>query len=135
MNSFMIGPDTSKIVSSFNNYGCWCDFRRSSENPKSQAKSKIDALCKNLKLNYSEILKMKNNTCNPYKTGYKNKGFAIEKENGFEMKFRPEICSKLNYKNICAVLVCQVEMDFVMDLHDYLFFEEVDDRDVFSHEN
>ena len=148
MESFLLGPDKSKIVSGFNNYGCWCVLegdKRVASNDDVQPVSMIDAFCLILKVEYQNIkasfqnnhnqTDFKNKECDPYQTNYKNKGFAVKRNNYPYMKFQMDVCENLNKGNFCAVQVCKAEMSFVKSLHDYIFFEESDDRDIYKHDN
>ena len=150
IDSFMLGPDTHKIVSSFNNYGCWCILDRKTDLEKTDPMTKIDTFCRELKIEYQRIEQhfenfnnLKNSTnstkkvsqkCDPYKTNYKNKGFSVEQDGGLDLQFKSGICERMNRAD-CAIQVCKAEMVFVRKLHDYIFFEEDDDRDAFGHEN
>ena len=155
MDSFMLGPDTRKIVSSFNNYGCWCvldkntNFEISMKNEKNlitigKPKTQIDTFCQELKVEYHRIEQNFENfnnatnkiqsKCDPYNTKYNNKGFSVKRSAGLDMQFRSGICEKMNRAD-CAIQVCKAEMVFVKKLHDYIFFDENDDRDAFKHDN
>ena len=71
--------------------------------------------------------------------GWASQGFddfvGVKSEGSVEgnIKVDSAVCEDNNIGSECRIETCKAEMKFVEELHEFIFYVEEDDRDVFSH--